>query len=206
MDSCPLILKGLFYSEENHRHKARLRQLPKVYVLEGRRRKLTYLSSGQILPQPHLLAVMDGHCSLFCLSSQQPSFCWGTTPSLPCGSAELPITMSSIIQTRRGDSFSPGHWYLRKETQSCPSHLSLHGQPLPEVARAQMRRVIRDKEEGRSEDIHPLGPGSRCGWSAHSMSQFCKSRKSTYYLSSSDLGFCSFQPNECWFIQFIHYL
>lgn len=154
MDSCSLILKGLFYSEENHRHKARLRQLPKVYVLERRHLKLTYLSSGQILPQPHLLAVMDGHCSLFCLSSQQPSFCWGTTPSLPCGSAELPITMSSIIQTRGGDSFSPGHWYLRTETQSCPSHLSLHGQPLPEVARATNEESYQ-RQRGRKIWGHP---------------------------------------------------
>ena len=109
MGICLLILKRLFYSEESHRPKARLRQLPKVYVLERRHLTLTHLSPGQILPHPHLLDVMDGHSSLLRLSRQHRSFCWGTPPSLPCGSAELPITMSSTIQTRGGESFSPGH-------------------------------------------------------------------------------------------------
>lgn len=82
MGICSLILKRLFYSEESHRPKARLRQLPKVYVLEGRHLNLTHLSQGQVLLRPHLLDVMDGHCICYACPDSTPLSVG--EPLLPC--------------------------------------------------------------------------------------------------------------------------
>lgn len=121
-----LILKRPFYRAESQGSKGRLRQLPKVYMVDG---KPSQAHPPASRPGSPPLSAGPAVCSV-CLST-----------ALSVGEPLLPLHVVRLncqshrpaslreVHYRHGErgSFSPGCWSLRMETWGWPNHLSLMG-------------------------------------------------------------------------------
>lgn len=166
-----LILKRPFYRAESQQGEAEA-------AAQGVHGGWKAISSSPPCLQTRFSPTVCWTCSLFCLSIYC-SFCWWTTPSLACGSAELSITPSCLLE--RGTLQTRGKGLLFSWTLiSKNGNLGLaqpsvaHGQPLQwkkmrlsrDEPDQQMKRVIRKrKEDLRTSTLR--APGSRGGQSVH---------------------------------------